>query len=48
MAWESTLPSGDKVAQIAIRDGARPWQVEILAEPIGDALRALLKEPASK
>lgn len=48
IAWESTLPSGDEVAQIAIRDGARPWQVEILAEPIGDALRALLKEPASK
>nr|NLD39774.1 ribonuclease D [Actinomycetales bacterium] len=44
IAWESTVPSPAEVNQIATRDGARPWQVEIVAEPLGETLARLAKE----
>lgn len=38
VAWESTRPKVKDIAAIAEADGARPWQVDNVAEPIKDAL----------
>lgn len=48
IAWESTLPVLEEVQQIAERDGARPWQVENVANPISEALLALAKGRGSR
>lgn len=48
IAWESTIPTVEEVRAIALAGGARPWQVDVVAEAVSAALIELARTQAAR